>query len=201
MYIPQVDTTGLFTLKSPFDKLITPNVVYTCRAVRSINDYLALGESVFEKFYEPLKIELEIYQEDLENNTKIVSLQAGTGEWIYVPASFIEEPPNSNGVKYVPIVMGVSLGAIPDHFNLEPLINQFKELVLNTTGIDSEIKAVIVSQPGYITHEEHERLEIARKTKINNYVNTQLVNNQLRSENDKLREKITILETYIKSKL
>lgn len=46
---------------------------------------------MIKKFYEPFNIDLEIYQDDLKNNVKIASLQAGIGEWIYVPCSFISE--------------------------------------------------------------------------------------------------------------
>lgn len=122
MFTPLVDSAGTFKLKAPFDKLVTPNSVYTCRSIRSINDYLALGDNVFEKFYEPFNIDLEIYQDDLKNNVKIASLQAGIGEWIYVPCSFISEAPSINGVKYVSLLLGVALGAIPDSMNLESII-------------------------------------------------------------------------------
>src|SRR5574343_232964 len=119
MFTPLVDSAGTFQLKAPFDNLMTTDAIYVCRSIRSINDYLALGENVFEKFYEPLDIDLEIYQDDLKNNVKIASLQSGIGEWIYVPCSFIEAAPSLNGVKYVSLVLGISLGAIPDSMNLE----------------------------------------------------------------------------------
>jgi hypothetical protein len=201
MYLPSIDTAGSFKLKTPFDKLITPNTVYTCRSIRSINDYLALGEQVFEKFYEPLDVDVELYQDDLKNNVKIVSLQAGTGEWVYVPASFIEEAPNNNGVKYVPIVLGVSLGAIPDTFNLESIIAQFKELTLNTLGIESEVKAVVVNHPAYLDHDEHERLEAVRKNKITSETSDKLLIEMQRKEISFLTAKIAELELYIKSTL
>ena len=201
MFTPLVDSAGTFKLKAPFDKLVTPNSVYTCRSIRSINDYLALGDNVFEKFYEPFNIDLEIYQDDLKNNVKIASLQAGIGEWIYVPCSFISEAPSINGVKYVSLILGVALGAIPDSMNLESIIEQFKEITANTLGIESEVKAVLADEPSLISHEDHVRLEAIRTSKITSSGSDKFIIQQLQREGESKDKKIAELEKYIKSKL
>lgn len=199
MYTPLIDSAGTFKLKSPYDQLLTKDTVYVCRAIRSINDYIALGENVYEKFYEPFSIEIEVYHNDLKNNVKIASLQAGIGEWIYVPCSFIEEAPNVNGVKYVSVVMGVSLGAIPDTLNMESIIEQFKEITASTVGVESEVKAVMVGHPNFISHEDHVRLEGIRNGKISSSKSDKFLIQQLMREIELKDVKIKELEKYIKS--
>lgn len=201
MFTPLIDSAGTFKLKAPFDKLVTPNSIYTCRSIRSINDYLALGDNVFEKFYEPFNIDLEVYQNDIKDNVKIASLQAGIGEWIYVPCSFIEEAPSVNGIKYVPIILGISLGPIPDSMNLESIIEQFKEITLHTLGIESEVKAVLTDFPSLLTHEEHTRLSSIRNSKITSSGSGKFLIQQLQRENELKNSKIKELEKYIKSRL
>ena len=201
MYTPLIGDSGTYTLKEPYNVLVTPQVIYTCRSIRSMNDIAAAGVSVFEKYYQSLGIGENIYLEDAANNVSIIGLQAGTGEWIYVPQTFILKPPNTSGVKYSSIVLGVGLGAIPDEMNLEDLTATIKEVVLASIGVESKVKAVLVSQPAFISHDKHERLELARqaKTKQDESLFTQV--KQLQSDNAKLASKIQELETYIRKSL
>lgn len=201
MFTPLVDSAGSFKLKAPFNSLVTTNSIYTCRSIRSINDYIALGDNVYEKFYEPFNLGEEIYFEDLKNNVKIASLQAGIGDWIYVPCSFILEAPNINGVKYVSIVLGISLGAIPDTMNLESIIEQFKEITAHTLGIESEVKAVLTDQPVMLPHDDHVRLESIRTNKITNVSSDKVLIQQLQRDIEMKDVKLKELERYIRSKI
>jgi hypothetical protein len=128
-------------------------------------------------------------------------LQAGIGEWIYVPCSFISEAPSINGVKYVSLILGVALGAIPDSMNLESIIEQFKEITANTLGIESEVKAVLADEPSLISHEDHVRLEAIRASKITSSGSDKFIIQQLQREGELKDKKIAELEKYIKSKL
>lgn len=201
MFTPLIDSSGIFKFKAPYDRLLTPNTVYTCRGIRSINDFLALGEGVYEKFYEPFNIGVEVYENDIANNTKIASLQAGVGEWIYVPCSFISEAPTVNGVVYVPLVLGISLGAIPDSMNLESIIEQFKQITADTLGIDSEVRAVLTDQPSLLSHSEHTRLEEIRVLRVTNAGSNKFTIQQLQRERELMDLKIKELEKYILTKL
>ncbi len=196
-YTPSINQSGIFKLKPPFDSLVTPQVVYTCRSLRTINDVLASGEQPYEKFYKPLSISETDFNKDAKTNACIVGLQAGTGEWIYVPDSFILSAPSMNGVKYSPIVLGVSLGAIPDNFNLEGLISAFKDITMSTIGVEPQIKGMLVAQPAMIDRDKHERLEIARKEKIKQNKTDFVRVKELTDETAVLRLKIVELEKWI----
>lgn len=194
-YRPNIGDSGFFVLKAPYDVLITPKTLYTCQSVRTINDFISAGESVYDKFYSPLEVSTDQYQQDLADNVYIVGLQAGTGEWAFVPSSFIEKAPENNGVKYIPVVLGISLGAIPDTYNLESIIAQCKDIVISTLGIESEVKGVVVGSPKYLTEEEHELLTQARQEKISTATSTIILVNLLQKENEQLK---TIISEYEK---
>lgn len=178
--------------------LVTPQVIYTCRSVRTINDILASGISVFERYYQSMGVTETVYLQDAANNACIVGLQAGVGEWVYVPESFISGVPKTTGVKYSSIVIGVGLGAVPDSLNLEGIISLIQESVAGSIGVDPKIKSVLVSQPAFIDHDKHERLELARKAKITISESPYAKSKRLETENIELHSKIKQLETYIK---
>lgn len=201
MYTPKINDAGVWTLLEPYSLLITPSVIYTVRSIRTINDIISSGSDPYETYYKPLGIDDKVYLDDAKKNICIIGLQAGSGEWVYVPETFIKTPPLVDGVKYSSIVLGVGLGAIADALNLEALTGSLEEIVESTLGTKPKIKAVLVSQPVFISHEAHERLELARKAKVSqsqtNY--SQLV--ALKKENELLRLKIKELEKYIKNSL
>lgn len=200
-FTPDIGQSGVYKLVYPFDTLVTPKVVYTCRSLRTINDILAAGEEIFETYYKSIGLTQTDYERDAKNNVCIVGLQSGTGEWIYVPSSYIQTAPNMNGVKYSSLVLGVSLGPLPDKFNLEGLIAIFKDATTATIGVTPEIKGIVVSQPAILNREEHERLEAARTEKITtNRTDYSRVREQA-AIITRLNEQIRALEQYIAEKL
>lgn len=191
-YKPNIGDSGLFKLLPPYDVLINKESLYTCQSIRTINDFIAAGESVFEKFYSPLSISADEYQRDVIANVFIVGLQAGTGEWVFAPSSYIENAPINNGVKYIPVVLGVSFGAVQDTFNFESIISQISDIVIHTLGITPEVKGVVVGSAKWLTNEEHDLLESARREKIMSSTSPIILNNILSLENQRLKR--TILE-------
>lgn len=185
-YKPTQGQSGLWKIKAPYDVLLTPNTLYTCDSVQSIRSFIASGVSVYDRYYGPLGVSDDQYQQDVADNVVIVGLQAGTGEQAFIPASFIEGAPSSNGVKYIPVVLGVSLGAVPDSVNLEPIIQQCKDLVESTFGIVPEVKGVMVGSPKWFTNEQHELMENARKQKVSTSTSPIMEVVLLRQENERL---------------
>ena len=198
MYTPKIGDSGIFILDTPFNISITPQVIYTIRSIRTMNDILASGALVYERYYQPMGINKDTYLIHAANNDCIIGLQAGTGEWVYVPQAYIKEPPRTTGVKYSSIVIGVGLGAIPDSLNIEHLQTAIGDLVYESLGVTPKIRAVLVSQPAFIAHEKHERLEQARQAKIKRSDTDFSKVKKLEKENDELRAKLTALEDYIR---
>ena len=197
-YTPAIGLSGIYKLKTPYDQLVTPKVVYTCRSLRTLNDIFAAGEDPYTTYYKPVGLTEAVYQADAKTNVVIVGLQAGTGEWIYVPESYIVRAPSNNGVKYSSIVLGVSLGAIPDDTNLDGLISLVNQLVLANIGVTPDIKGVVVSQPAFISSEQHTRLVAARKEKISQAEPDPLKIARLTRELETAQTKIAELEKWIR---
>lgn len=200
-YKPQIGELGFYTLLHPYNVLLTPKTVYTCQSIRTLNDYISSGESVFDKFYAPLGVSSEVYQQDIIDNVFIVGLQAGTGEWVYVPSSFIAKAPENSGIKYIPVIMGVSLGAIPDEYNLESLVVQFKDIVQSTLGIEPEVKGVVVGSAKWYSQEEHDLITSARELKIDTSDSTFIKLAHAEKENEKLKKIIKEYEKIFKISL
>jgi hypothetical protein len=200
-YKPSHGQAGLWKVKAPYDILLTPNTLYTCLSLQAISNFIANGESVYDRYYGPLGVSDDQYQQDVGDNAVIVGLQAGTGEMAFIPSSFIEGAPIDNGVKYIPVVLGISLGAVPDQVNLEPIIQQVKDVVEASFGIKSEVKGVVVGSPKWMTNEEHELLENARKQNISTSTSPIVEVNILRDDNEKLRRIISEYEKIFKMKV
>lgn len=193
--------SGLFELKEPYNTLIIPHVSYTCRSLRTLSEIAAAGEQIWERFYEPYNVTVEAYQQDLSNNICIVTLQAGTGEFVDVPESFILSIPDPNGVTYTPVMLGVYLGALEDTYPLDGLKTQIESLVKATLGVKPDIRGAVVGQSVILSHDEHSRLQTAlaalKTSDESDYARAQ----RLQAELTQAKEKIAQMNTFIRDRL
>lgn len=197
MPILQVGDRGIFKLKEPFAVLVTPQVVYEVRSIRTLNDCVAAGENPFERYYRPFNISEMDYHLAVSANVCIIGLNAGIGEWIYVPETYVESAPDMSGVKYTNIALGVRLGAVPDELSIEALIVAIKEQVMGYVGVDADVRAIAIGQSSIIDANKHTRLETARKSKITLTETDYVKSVKYQKENTALRERIKVLENYI----
>lgn len=197
MKMLQIGDRGVFKLKEPFAILVTPQVVYEVRALRTLNDYVAGGESPYDRFYKPFNISEKDYHLAVSKNECIVALNSGTGEWIYVPESYIEGMPSMSGIKYTNIILAVRLGAIPDTTSLEALVASIREQVMGYIGIDAEVRVSAVSQSSFIDADKHTRLENARQNKISISETDFSRAKKLEAENATLKQRVRMLEDFI----
>lgn len=121
MPMPPVGASGVYVLDSPFNTKLLTNTSYRCDAIRRFNDFYEMGVDPFEEFYSPAGLGKERFDADIATNTVIVSLVSQNNHWVYVPSSFIRSFPNVNGVSYTSLVLGVTLGAIPNYMDLSGL--------------------------------------------------------------------------------
>lgn len=199
--IPEIGAKGIYGVLPPFDTKVKATTEYTCMAVRSIIDIEAQAEDAFTLYYKPLGLTETKYSEDKKAGICIVSLQAGRGNWVYVPTNYIKTYPGSNGVRYTGVLLGAALGAIPDTLDLSILNTSISNVVYDTIGIRPVIKTVVVTPPALILNEDHEVLEAARVANITTRKSDK--NKLLDAENliATLKTKITSLENYIKANL
>lgn len=196
-YIPDIGANGIFVLKEPFNALLKTNTTYTVQAVRRLKDVIAEGEDPFEVYYDPYEVEKAVYEQDILNEVCIVSLQSGSGEWVYVPTSFIISFPIMNGVKYRAMMVGISLGAIPDNMNLSAFKTSIFNMVRDTFGITSVIKEIAVSAPVVLSKEQSDLVETARANRIVSTLSDAGKLKVAMQDLQRCREQIAILEKYI----
>ena len=200
-YLPDIGSSGLFTLKAPYNTLVKPNVMYTCKAIRNLNDCIAEGLDPFGYYYESVGLTETDYNIDLKNDVSIVSLQTKDGEWLYIPSNYIVKFPDMNGIVYRAIMLGISLGAVPDTLKLDALKTSMTNLVYDTLGVTSIVKEVVISVPAIVSKENHDMIEIARHNKATINMSDSLKLSKANQDLASARLKITELENYIKTKL
>lgn len=200
-YLPDIGSVGLFTLKTPYDTLIKPNVPYRCKSLRLLSECIADGLDPFSFYYESMGLSKEDFNLDLENDESIVSLQTDNGEWLYIPSSYILKFPNMNGVVYRALMMGISLGALPDTMKLDALKTSISNLVQDTIGITPTIKEIVVSVPAIVSEADHQMIETARLAKVTKDKSDAALLNKANLDLARAQAKIVELENYIKNKL
>jgi hypothetical protein len=199
--ILEIGMTGVFRLQPPFDSLMPAQAIYTVAAVRQLSDISAEGIDPFTTYYLPRNLSQTTYDVDFNNNVSIISLKSSVGQWLYVPETYILEYPSVNGVIYTALILGVSLGALPDTASLEPLKTAIKNIVKDMAGVDSVIKEVTVSTPALVSHSDHIAIEKARQASISIRLTDRARLSQATSDLAEARLKIKELENWIATHL
>lgn len=196
--IPEIGSVGRFVFKDPFSKLFPPDTVFSCQSVRKYNELLERNEEIFEVHYKPNGLTQDQYDQDVLDDISLISLQASTGGWHHVPSTYLLSYPNTNGVIYTRIVLGVGLGAIPDNLDLKGITATIAGIVYDQLGITSEIKPIAVSQSTVLSHEDHAKIEEIRSSKVKLFKSDSLLLQETARERDAAFDKIQKLENFIK---
>ena len=198
--IPTVGTRGLFQLLAPFDTALLPNVPYTVAAVRRLGDFIAAGSDPKEEFYTPAGITNEKYEEDLQAGVCIVSLRSDVGgQWVYVPHTYVQEAPAIGGIPYTTLALAISLGPVPESVDLSYLKTRITDVVLETLGVESETKTLIISPTTILSNANHEVIEAARQVKISSTQTDYARLLVVTAERDAARNHIQELELFIRN--
>jgi hypothetical protein len=192
---------GIVIATAPFDTLINSRLIHECIGVETINGLIAKGDDPFADIYEPAGLTDSQFNADSDAGIRIITLQAATGEILYIPEIYIEAIPDANGVPYRIVMLGISLSAIPDDMDITDLKTEISDMVFNYIGVRSEIKEVVYGEPSILTQEEHTAVDQARISHITNNVSSRLRVTQLEAIVSDLTIKIQALENYIKDNL
>lgn len=195
--IPTIGSSGYFILRAPFDSLILNGERYTCKAVRKISDYLVNNETPLADIYVANGLTEVQYDEDLKNDVSIVSLQASTGHWVYVPATYITQLPVVNGIAYRSLMLGVSLPPMPADKNLTHVETAVKNVITDLLGVAAGTKFVETSKVVLIDSAKHKTTQAARDAIIAGNTTDRSRLNQALTTIDQLVQKIAVLEQYI----
>jgi hypothetical protein len=161
--IPTVGSSGYFQLREPFQEKIQANVKYTCQAVRRFSDYVANNEDIKTDIYDEFGISEDIYEEDMRNNTDIVSLQAETGQWLYVPVRYVIGFPSTNGIPYRAISFAVALPAMPADRDYSHVITDIGNLIQQSLGVNTKIDIIETSKVTLVDSAKHETKQAERQ--------------------------------------
>lgn len=201
MLLPPLGASGVYTLSAPFQNKMQANTSYRCDAIRRLNDFIELGVDPYEEFYAPMQIPRSTYERDIGQNVSIVSLVSQNNHWVYVPSTYITSYPNVNGIPYVSLLLGVSLGAIPHYMDMSGLSAAISNLVRDTIGVVPQIRQVAVSDVTNLSQRDHDALETNRQQAINNTQTDRARAIALQSENAALRTQLNDLQAYIRNNL
>lgn len=165
---PPINTEGIYVIKQPFE--LPLNTVYRCEAIRTFPELERRKIDVFESYYEANGLSTEIYEEDSLIDAAIVVLKSVDGELRYVPNTYIESYPGMTGIKYARNVVMADVGLIPSTIDLNLLKASIESVIVQHVGADSIMVVDTMAYSGQITHEDHVRLETARKLKVVEHV-------------------------------
>lgn len=163
---PPMHAKGVYTLLTPWTTV--GDALYECIAVRSFEDFLDRGESVYDRFYAPKGIDRATYEADLREGAHIVTLQSDTSAMIFVPDTYIDKYPDYSGVEYKRIVLSVLLGPIPDTLDLTHLKATIGQVASDVTGVVCTVNEHVAPYAGVVTPEQHELLEVGRQAAVTN---------------------------------
>lgn len=178
---------GKFKFASPVDNVLDEDLEYEITSIVKITEAFVNNTKPYETVYVPLKISLELYNKDFINNVNIIGLKSSTGtDYFYVPESFISDVPDISGVKYVEKILAINLGKIPVDLSLDNLTEIIKEVILDLTNLQVEIKSIENSGIELVTEIEHQ----IYMNKINNLSSKSLTYRELYND---LKEKYDAL--------
>ena len=198
-YIPTVGSKGVYKLAAPFDQLMAVGEYYICKSVRKISEILANNDDPEKLVYTRYGLDQEIYTQHKTEDMEIVYLQSEKGHWLYVPASFIQEFPDPNGVIYRAVGISVLLPAIPVSYQLDQLKTEITGVVKDITGLRCTIKQTFTSRQLAVPVDKHEATQQTRA--IERALSPDIYSRyrKLQLENDILVAKVQALEQHIRS--
>jgi len=199
--VPPINVAGIYSLSGPWSQDVVPNTPYTCVAVRKFVDIIRKGEDPFTLYYAPKSLNVADYQRDSQYGECIVTLRSAGGQFIYVPTSYIQSYPNQSGIPYAVMVLGVNLGAVPNHADLSVIRQKISDVVQGYYGITPSIQQAVISEVVTKTAADHGAIEAARQSAIierqTDYSKLLLAEQTILSQ----AQKIAQLEAYIKARL
>lgn len=184
--IPNVGDRGTYTLKLPW--VIDQKGDYTCLAVRSFKEITQNKIDVYETFYKSKGLSKEQYKTDTNAGVVIVALRATSGNFIYVPSSYILGVPNGNGYTYSRRIITLELGALPTGLDTASLQKDLQTMVNARFGVNPVVKEVELPITEIVTPENHLAFEKGRAGRISAPGNIDTMYNQVLKRNKELEE-------------
>ncbi len=199
--LPVIGSSGTYELLPPFDTVILPEEIYTCKAIRNISEYVSYNQDPKKLVHDYYGLSENDYENDIQEDMEIVSLQNNKGVWVYVPARYIVKYPEVDGIPYHQLSMVCKIPAIEVSRDISHLKTDVINLIKDTLGVDAAVEIVEVSRTIAVTKDVSDQLKIDRALVSNGRVTDRAKYMQLLQQQQVLLDKIEGLENYIKSTL
>lgn len=157
---PNLNTKGIFEVERPFR--LNNKRVYEVIAIREFPDLWQYDVDIYQEYYEPHGLTVDIYNRDKQVGAAIVTLQGEDGI-IYIPDTFIISYPDLGLANYKHVVMSVSLGPIHTSHNLTGLQQELAGVCSKFLGVNAVVKIHTAPVRDAMTKEEAAQLERVRQ--------------------------------------
>lgn len=194
---PEVDSAGLFMLRSPF--VAEPGVTYVCESISGFSALEGIGIDVYQRYYQSNQLTRMDYESDLNNNVDIATLVSVAGGTIYVPTSYIDSFPNAASIPYSQVTVSFDLGLLPDDYVLDAIVAQAADVFHGQVGVDPTPRQHYIPVLDTIDFVKHTELESARNTNAELSDSPTLALQKALKENESLRQRVKELEDIILS--
>lgn len=199
--LPVIGSSGTYELLPPFDTVILPEELYTCKAIRNISEYVSYNQDPKKLVYDYYGLSENDYENDIQEDMEIISLQNNKGVWVYVPARYIVKYPEVDGIPYHQLSMVCKIPAIEVSRDISHLKTDVINLIKDTLGVEAAVEIVEASRTIAVTKDVSDQLKIDRALVSNGRVTDRAKYMQLLQQQQLLLNKIESLENYIKSTL
>lgn len=199
--LPSIGMRGIYTLAEPFNTMINANTEYVCTAVETIASLVSKNIDVKQTIYLDNALDITIYDAAAQANQCIITLQSDSGTQIEFPSAYLLSFPNSNVVRYSTLVAMISLSAIADSVNLNPLLSEISELVLARIGVRNETVLANVGVSYLVSKEKHDLIQAARQGLIQSSGSVFVQLEQAQATIAEQTQKIATLSDYIANRL
>lgn len=193
---PPIAVKGQFKLITPWS--VDADRFYECNAIRSFPELLERHVDIFATVYEPMGLDVSIYERDRLMGANIITLMSDLHPVIHVPDTYIESYPDMSGMEYHHIVLSASLGAVPSYLDLSFLQQQMLNVVTEVVGVTPKVEIHSAPHTGFINFDQHTVLEANRRAAISQIKTDHGKLKDVQDQNAALIEKVRILEQVIK---
>lgn len=194
---PPLGSYGVYVLDDPFDNQLVAKVGYECISLRSIDDIIKHGIDPFQIYYKPYGQSQERYLADKAAGVVIVTLRPTTGNYVYVPNSYIRSYPMGGGIPYRVTGVVLNLGSLPTSMDLSPLMTKLVDVTQSVIGVKPTPTPFVLSDVSLLDKSTDTALQAARKANINevetDYSARIRMQSVIAAQADKIRE----LEAFI----
>lgn len=183
---PPMNAKGLFSLRLPF--AASPTTVYRVSAIRNFEQMVSEGDDPVSLIYTPVGLDNAAYQADLAAGASVIVLMSDTLKPIYVPDTYIDSYPNMGVVPHSWVVASISLGILPDTYDLTRLMQAIKTAVSDDIGVEPTVNIAVAPTTDAITQEQYVQNLNARNAAIKNRSTVYAELLKARAENTNLKQ-------------